>query len=243
VCAVLDAASPVPLYHQLAEQLFAEIRRGRYAPGARIPSEHELAAEFGLGRPTVRQATDSLVQRGVLTRKRGSGTYVRSVPTQVDLFSLAGTLVSFEERGVVLHSELRKPRVERIEAPDHPLHGRRAVRIERVSRADGLPVLLEEIDLAAEHFPGLARLPLKGQSLSEVVERRYHLRPESAEQTFRVVSLEPAQARALSLPAGSPILRVDRTLSFAHIQQAVFARMFCRTDRFVFSQRIGGRHA
>jgi GntR family transcriptional regulator len=239
---VLDAASPLPLYHQLAERLFAEIREGRYAPGSKIPSEHRLAEAFGLGRPTVRQATDALIQRGVLVRKRGSGTYVRSVPAQVDLFSLSGTLTSFEARGFTLKSELDRPRQETIDEPGHPLHERAAVRVARVSRVDGEPVLLEELDFDAERFPGLAQLPLKGQSLSEVVERRYQMRPQSADQTFRVVRLRREHARRLALALGSPILQVERTLHFALAPAAVFARMYCRTDRFAFSQRIGAQH-
>lgn len=239
---MLDAASPVPLYHQLAERLFAEIRGGRYAPGSKIPSEHQLAEAYGLGRPTVRQATAALIQRGVLTRRRGSGTYVRGVPAQVDLFSLSGTLTSFEARGLTLESELDRPRQETIDEPGHPLHARAAVRVARVSRVDGQPLLLEELDFDAERFPGLARLPLTGQSLSEVVERRYQMRPQSADQTFRVVRLRRERARRLALPPGSPILQVERTLNFALAPAAVFARMYCRTDRFAFSQRIGAQH-
>jgi GntR family transcriptional regulator len=239
---MLDAASPLPLYHQLAERLFSDIRAGRYAPGSRIPSEHQLAAEFGLGRPTVRQATDALIQRGVLVRKRGSGTYVRSVPAQVDLFSLSGTLVSFEARGLALSSELDKPRQETIAEAGHPLDGKRAVRIARLSRVDGEPVLFEELDFDGERFPGLAKLPLKGQSLSEIVERHYRMRPQSADQIFRVTRLRAELARRLALAAGSPILQVERTLNFALAPAAVFARMYCRTDRFAFSQRIGAHH-
>jgi GntR family transcriptional regulator len=239
---VLDATSKVPLYHQLAERLFAQIQGGEYPPGERIPSEHELAERYGLGRPTVRQATDALVQRGVLLRRRGSGTFVRGVPTEVDLFSLTGTLVSFEHRGLALGSELDRPRRERIDEPGHPLHERPAVRITRLSRVDGEPVLLEELDFAAEHFPGLAKLSLKNQSLSEVVQRRYHMRPTHADQSFRVVRMRKEHARRLALPAGSAILRVDRTLHFALAAAAVFARMYCRTDRFAFSQRIGAQH-
>ena len=125
---MLDATSPLPLYHQLAEQLFSDIRAGLYAPGAKIPSEHQLAEAFNLGRPTVRHAPDSLTQRGIPTRRRGSGTYVRSVPASVDLFSLAGTLVSFEAQGIQLESELERPRLEAIDDPQHALHDRRAVR-------------------------------------------------------------------------------------------------------------------
>lgn len=239
---MLDTASPVPLYHQLAERLFAEIRGGRYRPGSKLPSEHELAETYGLGRPTVRQATAALIQRGLLERRRGSGTYVRSVPAQVDLFSLTGTLMSFEAHGITLASELERPRTEQVAEPAHPLHGREAVRVTRLSRVDGEPVLLEELDFDAERFPGLAKLVRKDRSLSDIVERQYQMRPDSADQTFRVVKLSRLLAARLALPAGSPILRVDRTLHFALAKSAAFVRMYCRTDRFAFSQRIGAQH-
>jgi GntR family transcriptional regulator len=244
---VLDAASPLPLYHQLAEDLFAQIRSGAFAAGHKLPSEHAMAENYGVGRPTVRQATDTLVRRGLLERKRGSGTFVRNVPAQVDLFSLAGTLVSFERAALALDNRvLGKARQLEIDDADHPLHGRSALRVTRVSRVDAVPVLLEEIDFAAPYFPGLARVALQGRSLSEVVEQRYRMRAESADQSFRVTKLTPQRAHALAMTTGAAILQVDRTLHFAQAKAAVFARMFCRTDRLSFTQRIdihGGQHA
>ena len=261
---MLDAGSPLPLYHQLAEQLFEQIRGGTYPPGSKIPSEHELAERHGIGRPTVRQATDALIQRGVLVRKRGSGTYVRSVPAQVDLFSLAGTLVSFERVGLALTSRLLgPPRSRTVDEPGHPHDGRKTCQVVRLSLVadrgvspggsaaegrrgsiDAAPVLLEEIDFAAAVFPGLARLAQRQRSLSELVQDHYRMRPQSADQSFRVTALDPGRAEALGVAPGTAILQVDRTLHFARAEAAVFARMFCRTDRLVFSQRLqGNSHA
>jgi GntR family transcriptional regulator len=248
---MLDAASPLPLYCQLADELYAQIRAGTYPPGTKIPSEHELAEQHGIGRPTVRQATSTLVERGVLARRRGSGTYVRSVPVRVDLFSLAGTLVSFRERGFELEVSLvSEPRIEEITEKDHPLAGRAAARLVRLSllpqqasegsQASSEPVLLEEIDLDSDRFPDLLDLDVSGRSLSEIVESRYRMLPQSADQTFRIARLDSERAACLRLPDGEPVLRVDRTLHFASAPAAIFARMYCRTDRFVFSQRITG---
>ncbi|HYO93665.1 MAG TPA: GntR family transcriptional regulator, partial [Polyangiaceae bacterium] len=97
---MLNPASPLPLYHQLAELLSSRIARGELQPGARLPSEPELSRTHRIGRPTVRQATELLVQRGLIERRRGSGTYVRSAARRVDLFSLAGTLESFQAGGI-----------------------------------------------------------------------------------------------------------------------------------------------
>jgi GntR family transcriptional regulator len=243
---MLDAASPLPLYHQLADTLLEQIQRGSYEPGHKIPSEHALAESYGVGRPTVRQATDALIARGLLERKRGSGTFVRQVPVQhVDLFSLAGTLVSFERGGLDRKSRLlRRPALQQIEDPEHPLNAQTVTRVLRLSELDAKPVLLEQIDFAETHFPGLARLPLAGRSLSEVVQERYRMRPHAADQSFRVSVLDRAHARYLGLATGAPILQVDRTLHFLGAPSAVFARMWCRTDRLVFSQRLqGNSHA
>src|SRR5688500_1919957 len=48
--------------------------------GERIPSEHELCARFGGGRPTFRQALDVLVQEGRLYRHAGRGTFSTPSP-------------------------------------------------------------------------------------------------------------------------------------------------------------------
>ena len=70
----IDRGSRVPLYFQLAQQLEDAIRDGRLRPGDRIDTETELAQRLSLGRPTVRQAVQELVSKGLLVRRRGVGT-------------------------------------------------------------------------------------------------------------------------------------------------------------------------
>ena len=236
----LNAASPLPLYHQLAELLRAGIRAGEYPPGERIPSEPELAKRHSIGRPTVRQATDLLVQRGLVERRRGSGTYVVEAPEEVDLFSLAGTLASFEKKGIRGRPALvQRLRCEDIpaDAPG-PFAGRTAWTFTRVTRVGGDPVLLEEIQLDPERFPGLDRYSLAGRSLAQLVDEHYHLRPTGADQAFRVVPVEGEDARLLDLPEGEPILLVHRRLHFPDAEDAIFAALWCRTDRLAFSQTL-----
>lgn len=72
----VDRASPVPLYHQLAQQLEAAVAEGRLAPGTLLGNEIDLASRLGLSRPTVRQAIQTLVDKGIMVRRRGVGTQV-----------------------------------------------------------------------------------------------------------------------------------------------------------------------
>ena len=238
----LNPGSPLPLYHQLADWLLARIRSGEYPPGSRIPSEPALARRFGIGRPTVRQATDLLVRRRCLERRRGSGTWVIAPPERVDLFSLAGTLASFERAEVAVRTALlKRPRRVHVEPdPENPFAGREAWFVSRVSRAAGQPVLLEDIHLDPERFPDLDRHSLATRSLSRLVDEQYHLRPTSAEQTFRVVRAGARRAGPLDCASSQPLLLVKRTLHFPGTPAAIFAELACRTDRFVFCQTLAG---
>ncbi|MDE2517439.1 MAG: FadR family transcriptional regulator [Rhodospirillales bacterium] len=66
------------LYQQVAEQIAALIRDGAFAPGARLPPERDLAQQFGVSRPTVREAMIALEIAGLIDIRSGSGVYVAS---------------------------------------------------------------------------------------------------------------------------------------------------------------------
>jgi GntR family transcriptional regulator len=238
---MLNRSSPLPLYQQLAELLSREIAAGGLSPGARLPSELELAERHAIGRPTVRQATDLLVQRGLLERRRGSGTFVREPARRVDLFSLGGTLSSFREGGLDATTRLLGKLVERrvSEDADNPFSQRRALLLTRLSSLGEKPVLLERLYFDPEVFPGLQDLPLGGASLSRVVEERYYLKATHAEQSFRVAVAPEDVREALGITARTQLLLVKRALFFPRAPRAIFGELYCRTGELVFSQTIG----
>lgn len=238
---MLNKNSPIPLYHQLAELIAADIRAGVYAEGDRIPSEHQLVAQYGIGRPTVRQALETLVRRGVLSRRRGSGTFVAPQPEAVDLFSLAGTMVSFTGAGLSPVVEiLEGPARQTVDPnPVNPFSGGAAIVFSRLSRVEDIPVLVEDIYLHPTLFAGLETLDLAGQSLSRIAAERFHLTLSGGEQQFHIGYPDTRLSRLLGLPRTTPILAVFRTLHFPEAPRAIFSTLFCRTDRFVFTQQLG----
>lgn len=80
-----------PFYLQIAERLRAVVA-GLQA-GEKIPSEPQLAADFGVSRFTVAKAVEQLVRDGLILRKQGSGTFVAEAP----LRRQPGYLLSFTE--------------------------------------------------------------------------------------------------------------------------------------------------
>jgi GntR family phosphonate transport system transcriptional regulator len=69
--------SGVALWRQIAEILEEGIRRGEPGPGVKLPTEHELAARFGVNRHTARQALSTLEESGLIRAEQGSGWFVK----------------------------------------------------------------------------------------------------------------------------------------------------------------------
>lgn len=69
-------AVPRKLYQRIAETLAARIAEGAYAAGSKLPGERDLAAEFDVSRPTIREAMIALELRGMVEARQKSGIYV-----------------------------------------------------------------------------------------------------------------------------------------------------------------------
>ena len=237
---MLNPRSPIPLYHQLADILLERIRSGVYSPGQMIPSETGLAKEYSIGRPTVRQAMDTLVQKGLIQRKRGAGTFVKHPAPQVDLFSLAGTSQAFLTKGIPIETKLLCPMAQKTipHDPENPFSNQNAFFLSRLTLTQGVPVLIEDIYLDRELFMGIDKIDLENKSLAQVVSDIYYLVPENGSQQFKVETLDSQKAGWLKFTPSEPVLTVRRKLNFPNAPNAIFSVLFCRTDVFAFSQTI-----
>ncbi len=68
------------LYQQVANSIAQAIRDGVHRPGQRLPSERDLAEDYKVSRPTVREAMIALEIRGLVEARHGSGVYVPEAP-------------------------------------------------------------------------------------------------------------------------------------------------------------------
>jgi GntR family transcriptional repressor for pyruvate dehydrogenase complex len=66
------------LSEQVAEQLEAEVRSGRLAPGSKLPPEARLVEQLGVSRTVVREAVSRLKSMGLVDARQGSGVYVKT---------------------------------------------------------------------------------------------------------------------------------------------------------------------
>ena len=84
-------------YEQVAEQIQELIARGVLKPGDKLPAERELAAKFGVGRSSLRDAIRTLEVTGVLESRHGSGTVIRELSADSLVVPLAQVLTRKRE--------------------------------------------------------------------------------------------------------------------------------------------------
>jgi DNA-binding FadR family transcriptional regulator len=72
------SSDPQKLYQQIARAIAAAIADGRYPSGDKLPSERELADDFGVSRPTIRDAMIALEFQGLVEARQGSGVFVNA---------------------------------------------------------------------------------------------------------------------------------------------------------------------
>lgn len=100
------------------------IADGRYAVGRRLPAERELAVEYDVSRPTVREAVIALEVRGLVEVRVGSGVYVKRTPQDretpgsgVGAFELTEARLLFEGEAAALAAvNITEADLERLDA-------------------------------------------------------------------------------------------------------------------------------
>jgi len=208
----IDRSSPIPLYFQVARRIEELIKSGQMPPGFRLENEIALADQLGLSRPTMRQAMQHLVDKGLVVRRRGVGTEVvhTRVRRQVELSSLYDDLARAG----------RRPRTDVLSfsvvvAPEEAVHalnlapGTQVIAIERLRYADDEPLALMHnylpVGVADITADGLAQHGLYQLLRDAGVQMRV------AEQTIGARRASAREARLLCEPRGAPLLTMART--------------------------------
>ena len=66
-------------YELIAQDIYNDIASGKYEPGSQLALEKEMCAQYGVSRITIKRAVDELVKKGLVIKRRGSGTFVKGV--------------------------------------------------------------------------------------------------------------------------------------------------------------------
>lgn len=238
----IDRSSPIPLYHQLAQQLTRAIDAGPLQPGDPFENEVALAERLNLSRPTVRRAIAELVGRGLLVRRRGIGTTVASrvIHRRPELTSLHEDLRLNGRvpatRVLKLVRDKRDPRAAEALGltPETPL-----LFVQRLRYADDVPLALLR-NWLPPIFSDVTAETLARQGLYEVLRDR-GVELAVAHQTIGARRPTGAERRQLALGPGDPVLTMIRTAYDANGTAMEFGDHSYRADLHAFDITLYAR--
>ena len=231
----LKAESSSPLYHQLMQRITADIERGTYPTGSRIPPEHELEQLYQVSRVTVRRALAELTAEGLLERKQGKGTFVSEPEGNVRLKSLHSFYDSCRINGAapstrVIH--VKETAADSTDAKELNLPaGSRVLETLRIRRADGVPVVLERNRFSMA-YAWLQDQDLSGSLYSLLREYGVEPKPAVHDVSLRFASAE--EAELLETEPGAPLICLREVICDQRGRPLHNSVRLIRGERFVF---------
>ncbi|MGW8377045.1 GntR family transcriptional regulator [Streptomyces sp. ODS28] len=235
----VDRTSPVPLYFQLSQQLESAIEHGRLAPGSLLGNEIELAGRLGLSRPTVRQAIQALVDKGLLVRRRGIGTQVvhSQVKRPLELSSLYDDLEAAGQKPATrVLSYATVEASAQVGAALGIAEGSDVRRVERLRLTHGEPMAYMTNHLPAGLL-GEDGAELESTGLYRLL-RSGGVTLHSARQAVGARSATPEEAELLGEPEGAPLLTMERTTYDDTGRPVEYASHLYRATRYAFEFQL-----
>src|SRR5258708_15920950 len=237
--------SPIPLYESVESALAAGIADGTMPPETQLPPEEGLVDRFKVSRMTVRKAIQNLVERGLVEVRRGKGTFVVQPKITQELTELTGFVEDMQALGRTPTARLLDKRIVAAdEAVAHHLAlppGAMVVRIQRVRLADGVAMSFDETYLPREIGEKVADNDLEAEPVFALLEDKYDTPLVEAEYKLEAAAADPVAAQALQVPAGSPILLIERTSYTAANRPVDYERLHYRADLIHFVTRLARR--
>lgn len=203
-----------PLYVQLMEELETSIRNGVYKPGDKIMTEAEMAREYGVSLITVRKAVGSLMEKGLVVRKQGKGTFVTKPKYSRNMKKLQSFTEMCEQMGVKPGARVLE---NRLIAADKKVAdrlgiepGSNVVYISRLRLADGEPVQVEK-----SYFPlkyaFLLEEDLNDGSMFECLKEKAGAKVASSEKMIELCRSTAEEAALMDVKKGDYLLFVKST--------------------------------
>jgi GntR family transcriptional regulator len=210
----LDKNSALPLHGQLKEAIIANVRNGRFATDAPIPSERDLCDYYDVSRTTVRKAIADLTHEGWLYVVTGKGTFVASRPLKQKIEALVGFNQAVGRQGLSVVTRVLA--FSRIEADDALVRllkvrpGSAIIRLARVRCIGDDPIAIQTAFIPEHLCPGILSLDFSVRSLYDVLRTDYNHTLASGHTAIEAGLADDLERQHLGLADPSAILRTEQ---------------------------------
>lgn len=200
-------------YLDIAQELRGRIAAGAVGAAGALPSEADLAQEFGASRVTVRRALDALRDEGLVTSRRGAGWFVALDPVHQPLGRVTTVEAALEAAGATPSRRVLEFAFEPATAEVAKTLGLAAdaevLRVTRCNLADDEPFAIVTVWVDAVLGAHLSRADVERATFHELLPLQ-GVEPGRVVQTITAASASRDDARRLGILSGSPLLACRR---------------------------------
>lgn len=232
----VDKKSVIPYYYQIKDEILNAIRDGVYLPGQQLPGEMVLAEQYGVSRPTVRQALGELVFENVLYREKGKGTFVNKPKINSSLVTLTPFVEELHSQGYtpgikVISKEIIKSTSTIAKALNIET-GAEVVEFVRLRLADGEPVILKKSYFSYARLPQL----ITENNLEPLYQKlhEYGYDMSTSKQFLQVVQARNYESELFSIPVHTPLVMWEGTVYDSNGTPVEYVKSLYRSDRYKF---------
>lgn len=225
---ILNEESGIPLYYQIKELIKEKIENGDWKSGDKIPNELDLAKILDVSRSTIRQAILELVREGVLTRKKGVGTFVAKPKFEGNFINF-----SYPEEFGTKHTPISTKVIEGTSGKVKALNlnnDEKVYEIIRLRYFNEEPAALEKSYIPVKLVPGLLEKNLEGK-LSDLILEQYGITLTRYKNYIEPVLLDSYEAKVLEIEQSQPTLKITRLLMTPQGTPVVLNTSVFRGDR------------
>lgn len=220
--ALIDKASPVPVFIQIEQDIRRQIVSGALRDGERLARETALAVDYGASRVSVRRALTELAKANLIRRVHGLGTIVTAptspMPCNLDVMtSFSGQLraAGLDVEVVIDRSVVTQSLPEMFENQDSTVAGSYLF-LRRLIKVEGRPVGLNSSWLPRSLYPRLQSMKLIDGSLWKTIDEKFGVHPARADNSMETIRASTDEARLLLCDEGAPLLKLDGTMFDDH---------------------------
>ncbi len=222
-------AGPIPRYVIIADRLRQRVESGIWRAGETLPSLHSLASEFGVARPTARQAVQLLVKEGLLSSRRGQGTFVNEAATPIKTTPLETSLYELAQTYRVLVPRILKIDEVPCALPNAMDQTPQYIHMRRLHSLDGRPYCVISLYIA-EHVFNLAPEKFRSQPVIPLMVANNSVDIAQARQTLSIGTADAETATLLGIPVDAPVANVMRTFTSRDGSVLYYAEVTYRGD-------------
>jgi GntR family transcriptional regulator len=230
------------LYLEVIDLFMERITQGKYPPGSRLPSEEQLAREFGVSRVSLREALRVLAQDGVIVRQHGNGTFIpdrKTTPVQ-DLSTILSISTMFARAGLehqLVKADRRKiPANQRIAEKLQMKTGEEVWEIERVRAIGGKPAMY-----SLDYLPAALVPPGGEERIKDYLFSTYYFLSEVCDQKIEQgnCNLKPLLPdrklqEIMEWPRNNPVMYIETVDLNPEGKPISYAREYYDADYFDF---------